>query len=389
MSRPSLSVEVVRSDSELHALESQWSVLFERSSTRNPFVHPAWMTAWLRHFVPDEQRRLVLVARRGGELVAVGPFYRRVRGRGRTAITALQLAGSSPTSEDPLTEMAEVLALPEVRHTIMREFVRALTLEYSDGCDWIGLTVPAEYGWFNDEWVPRELLHRGAFVAHKAVRPFVTLPLPRAWEELRLKRNLREAIRRSKNRQAALDDPPEIEFMEGTDVRDGIAIVQRLHRHRAVVGDHLAHDDYFRNAAFAQFAADACAGLAATGNASVALCRVRGEPVAGRVVMRSGGSRFLSFSGLDPAYWRMGAATSLIVATIQRGIAAGDDLLNLSVNPDPAKLRWSDRIDFHNEFVIAAPSRRSRSALALIWQIRSTQVLAGRRRVTRQRLESG
>ncbi len=384
-----MSIGVVRSDAELRALEPEWRVLFERSQTRNPFVHPAWMTAWFRHFVPDEQQRLVLVARCAGELVAVAPFYRRTRGRGRAGIVCLQLAGGSPTSQDPLTEMAEILALAEIRHTVMRAFVRSLTLEHSAGLDWVGLTIPAEHGWFDDEWVPTEWQRRGAFVVHKAVRPFVTLPLPRSWEELRLKRNLREAIRRSKNRQSALEEAPEIQFAEGAEVRAAVRIVQGLHRRRADAGDHLPHDDYFEEAAFARFAEDAYAGLAATGNASVAISRLRSEPIAGRVVMRSGGSVFLSFSGLDPAYWRLGAATSLIVATIRRGIAAGDDLLNLSLNPDPAKLRWSDGIEFHNEFVIVAPSRRSRAALALVWQLGSARALAGRRGVTRRRLGAG
>lgn len=377
--------DVLRSDEELRGIEAEWLELFGRSLTRNPFAHPAWVTSWLRHFVGDERRRLVLTARSGGELMGVAPFYKRTYRLGPIRAQCLQIAGGSPRPEDPLTEMSEILVARERWRTTMRALVQHVIVGNIGSYDWIGLTMTPEQGWFDDEWVPEAWQRRGAFAAHKGIRPFVLLPLPASWEELALKRNLKEAIRRSKNRLAALDGSSEVVFAEGEAVPEAVRRVQALHRRRAAMRDHLPHSDYFDDEAYARFARDASAGLAATGHASVALCHVDANPVAGRVVLRAHGDVFLSFSGVDPAYWHLGAATALIVASIREAISRRERTLNLSLNPDPAKLRWSNQLEFHNEFLVVAPSRRARAALQLFWQVRAGKSLAGRRQVIKQR----
>lgn len=375
MDRSGFSVEVRRTDSDLAAFEQEWLTLHLASGTRNPFAHPAWLTTWFRHFVPDEHKRCVVALRREGELVAVAPFYRRTIGRGRT----LQLAGS-PIAQDPLTEISEVLCLPQQQRQVLRTLVGYLADEHLGSLDWIGLTLPPEHGWFDDDWVPDAWRRRGAFVVHKGLRPFVVLPLPDSWEGLRLKRNVKEAIRRSKNRHAGLAGTLEIQFVDGPGVRHAAELVRDLHRLRAQMPGGVPHRDFFGAAAVSRFALDACERLGEAGGASVVLCQIDGQPVAGRVVLRAGGGVFLSYSGLDPAHWRLGSPTMLMAAVIRRGIADGDRLLNLSLSPDPSKLRWSERIDFHNEFLIVAPSRRSRALFSLFWQARSARVLSDRYR---------
>lgn len=382
---PRHTFDVLRSDSELQGIESEWLELFERSRTRNPFAHPTWVSSWLRHFVADDQQRLVVTARSAGELVGVAPFYLRQYRIGPIRARCLQLAGGSPTQDDPLTEMSEILVAHDRRRATLRALIENLILEHADRCDWIGLTMPPEQGWFDDEWVPDAWKRRGAFMLHKGIRPFVLLPLPASWEELALKRNLKEAIRRSKNRLAALDGSSEIVIAEGADVADAALQVQSLHRRRAALAGHLPHDDYFEDDAFATFARDAPAGLAATGHAAVALCMLDSNPIAGRVILRAHGCAFLSFSGVDPEHWHLGAPTALIVASIRQAISRGDDALNFSVNPDPAKLRWSDRLEIHNEFLVVAPSRQARAKLALYWQVRAGRSLIGRRQALKQR----
>ena len=371
--------DVLRTNDELRSIEHEWLELFERSLTRNPFSHPAWVTAWLQHFVPDERGRLVVVARSAGEVVGVAPFHSRPYRLGPVKARCLQLAGGSPTADDPLTEMSEILVARDGWRATVRAIVGNLIGEHADGYDWIGLTMPPDQGWFDDEWVPEDWQRGGAFTLHKGIRPFVVLPLPASWEELSLKRNVKEAIRRSKNRLAALEGDSQIVFVEGGAVADAAAQVQTLHRMRAEMTGHLPHDDYFENDAFAAFARDACAGLAATGHAAVALSLLDSQPIAGRVVLHAHGSAFLSYSGTDPAHWELGAATGLIEASIRAAIARRDDSLNFSGNPDPAKLRWSERLEFHNEFIVVAPSRRARAALSLFWQARARRSLAGRR----------
>ena len=122
------------------------------------------------------------------------------------------------------------------------------------------------------------------------------------------------------------------------------------------------------------------AQLAEKDNAVVALCEIDGEAIAGRVALRSGESVFASYSGLDPRYWQLGSLTLLLVMIAKDAIEQGHRSLNLSLNPDPAKQRWTQQIEIHNEFVVVAPARRSRLLFSLFWQARFARVLRQRQR---------
>src|SRR5579871_1574480 len=213
MKRAPLRFEVLRTDEELEGFAPAWTELFLRSGTRNPFAHPAWLLVWLREFVPEAAGRRILPVYRGDELVAVAPYYERRIGGGRT----LQLAGA-PTQEDPLTETSEILSLPETRRQVLRALVEQLALEHGEGCDWIGLTLASEHGWFDDDWIPAVWRRRGAFSMLKSVRPYAVLPLAESWEAMPFKPNTRNAVRRSENRHARLGSRVEIRIAEGDDL---------------------------------------------------------------------------------------------------------------------------------------------------------------------------
>jgi CelD/BcsL family acetyltransferase involved in cellulose biosynthesis len=362
-------------DRALDALEPEWLELFDRSGTRNPFAHPAWVRVWLRHFASHAPQRLVVAARRDGELVAVAPFVRRTFGRGPLQTTQLMLLGKAASKFDRLSEMTEVLTSPDERRRTLRALIHHLVREQPGTWDWLSITAPPEHGWVDPEWVPETWLRRGARPLHKHALAFVVLPLPARWEDLALKRNMKEAIRRSRNRLAANGNQPEIGFVSGFEARTAVAQVQDLHRRRAALEGHRAHSDYFANPASARFATDAAVALAAAGNAKVALLRLGDVPIAGRLVLRANDSLFLSFSGADPDHWRLGAATSVMSACIRDGIANGQRLLNLSAAPDSAKLRWSEQLELHHEFVLVAPTRRARRAFGLYWLAREHRAL--------------
>ena len=381
----SLTFDTLTRDVDLRRLEPEWLELFGRSQTQNPFAHPAWVLSWLAGYAPTPQARLVVTARQSGELVCVAPFYRRAYGVGPVKAACLQLVGSSPGPDDPLTEMCEILVLPDGRRRLIRGVLHHLIADHAGAHDWIGLSLPPQQGWFDDEWLPDAWRKRGAYAVHKDVRPFVVLPLPSSWEELTLKRNLKEAIRRSKNRLAALDPPPQVVLAEGEAVLPAVDRIQELHRQRALLRGHIDHDDYFDDAVTMQLAHSGAAGLAQSGHAAAALLEIGDRPVAGRLLLRANGSVFLSFSGADPDYWALGASTSLIVACIRQAIERGDRLLNLSLNPDGAKLRWSEQLELHNEFIAVGPSRRAQRLFELFWHARANRALARQRDVFRRR----
>jgi CelD/BcsL family acetyltransferase involved in cellulose biosynthesis len=375
MGRQTITFDLFRTEDELDTLTASWHELFERSGTQNAFAHPAWMRTWLRLFVPEPKNRCILAVRRGGSLVGLAPFYYRRVGHGRT----LQLAGA-PVDKDPLTELSEVLALPEARRQVLRALFSELVTEHADGCDWLGLTLPPEHGWFNEDWIPQAWRASGAFSMHKTVRSFSVLPLAERWEDLPLKRNLRNAIRRSENRHGKLDGRVVVRLSTGDDVAEAARRVQDLHRLRARADRGVLHNDYFGDPRVAELGASGVSALAESGNAYVALCELDGEPVAGRIALRAGGSTFVSYSGLDPQQWQLSSPTLLLAAIARRAIEQGDRSLNLSLNPDAAKQRWTQQIEIHNEFVVVAPSVRSRFLFSLFWQARFGRVLRDQRR---------
>ncbi len=214
---------------------------------------------------------------------------------------------------------------------------------------------------------------------HKSVRPFSILPLAASYEDVPLKRNVKSHIRRAENRHAGLEETVEIRFAVGSDVAEAAASVQQLHRDRAAGRVGVVHTDYFGDDRVGRLALDGLTGLGELGDAYVALCEIGGRPVAGRVVLRAGGRSFLSYSGFDTALWRLSSPTLVLSAVIERAIADGDRALNLSLNPDSAKQRWTERVEVHNEFVLVGPARRSRALFSLFWQARSARALRDKR----------
>jgi CelD/BcsL family acetyltransferase involved in cellulose biosynthesis len=382
MPTPPYSFEVLSTDGQLLALEREWCELFERSRTRNPFVHPAWMISWFRHFVPDAAERLVLAVRREGELVALAPLYRHSYGLGSASCRTLQLAGQGSRS-DPLTEMSEILVAPDEQRRALRALLHHLADE-TGGWDWLGLTLAPQQGWFENEWLPEHWRRRGANVVHKGVRPFVVMELPESRSELLLKRNMKEALRKSRTRLER-EGRVETTFLDGGALPAAIETVVDLHRRRAELAGHLPHDDYFRDRAACTLVRGAGAAWAARGNAAVALLALDGVPIAGRLLLQANRTAFLSVSGSEPEYWRLGASVTLTAAAIGRAIDHGDELVNFSSSPDSAKLRWSEQLEFQHEFLVVAPFRRSRALFSAWWQLLASRQLArSRRRVVDQ-----
>jgi CelD/BcsL family acetyltransferase involved in cellulose biosynthesis len=256
------------------------------------------VTTWLRHYA-QPQDAYVVTLRHDDELVAVAPFYRRVRFAAPLASACLQPVGTGGSDR---------------------------------------------------------------------------LPLPAHWDDLRrgLKRNVKEGVRRGANRlgRAQLHSTL-VEPREEAELPAAIDDLLFLHRRRAGLVGRERHADYFERLADERFMRAATTAMFGEGLASPLVLRVNDSPAAGRLVLRGNRSVFLSFSGIDPAWWNLSPGTTLISEIMKAAIARADSSVNLSLYPEERKLRWSEVLELHNDFLAVAPRRRSRLAFSLYWQLRS------------------
>ena len=372
------TITVVRDAAALAALVPEWTRAFYTWAVPNPFAHPLWLTAWARHFVAPGQLRVLVAHDRTGALAGVAPFY-RLR---RLGMTALHLLGTG--KHERLTELPQVLTRPGHARPVLRAFLHHFFNgagdedAAGDGWDWIELSLTAEQGWLEPEWLPDEARAAGAFRLHKSARPCVVLPLPTSWDTLRSgwKRNLKESVRRGANSLARAGHDWSVGTPVGSAALTALDTIVALHGARAAVDDKIPHPDYFTDPADVAFLRDAVRRLVAAGHGGPCLMEIDGTPAAGRLILHANGTTFFSFSGFDPRWWAYNTPTTLMAESLRAAIGRGDHLANLSLGPDVAKLRWSERLDTGHDFVVVAPRRRSRLVFNLFWQLRAAAVVA-------------
>jgi CelD/BcsL family acetyltransferase involved in cellulose biosynthesis len=371
-------LEQVTELSGLERLTPAWTELFRASGTANPFAHPAWLRTWAEHFVDRGDLRVVAVWERD-RLVALAPLYRHVSGPGPFALRRLRLLGAG---RDPLTELAQVLALPSVRRRAIRAIVAHLHREQRDW-DWIEIFVPPDHGWLEPETVPAA---SGSFVTSLFPHACVIVALPQSWEELQrgLKRNVKESIRRSRNRLERDGHQWAVrELREPGQVAAGLSELLELHRARAAMTGRAPRQDRLADPGDEAFTREAATNMAAEGQASIHLLDVDGAAAGGLLVLHAPGTLFLSLSGNDPRWWEYGILNLLTAEVLKAGIRDGARSVNLSSGPETTKLRWSEQIEVHQLFAIVSGRRRSRMAFAAYVQGRAGREVRAGHRVAR------
>jgi CelD/BcsL family acetyltransferase involved in cellulose biosynthesis len=380
------TVRTLTSTAEMEALQPAWTCLYQASRAANPFAHPLWMTTWARHFAGSSPLRIVTVYDEGGALVGVAPFYlRRYQLAAGMAVASLQLLGTGQHVE--ITELTQVLTQPGSERPIMRAIMHQLC-EHSHEWDWAEVVLPPEQGWFEPQWIPQKGAAAGSFILHKATRACVVLPLLGSWDDLRarLKRNVKESIRHGTNslkreghcaRFIVPDSPDDF----ATALDQFIA----LHRKRSVIEGKVRHADQLAKPSDRAFLRDVAGRMFRAGHLTPCILDVNGVPAAARLLLQANGSAFFSLSGFDPAWWPYSVATTLMSHCLQYAIERGSTMANLSPGPDVAKLRWSEQLELHQEFLVVGPRRRSRLAFSLYWQLRAAAAI---RRESRRHEES-
>ena len=368
---PMAEISLIRTRQELRQLIPEWTRLFYDSAPPNPFAHPEWMSTWAKHYVASDQL-YVAAARHHGELVGVVPLYLQRHRVGPKLVVSARLLGTG--SDERITELPQILIHPHARRNTLSSLMRFLAKQEGEW-DWLEFILTPDQGW--PYWVGGGL-DPDVSIVHKATRRCVVLPLPKTWHELRagLKRNVKESIRRGVNRLSRGGHVWDIVDVidESLDLESALSQLALLHRMRAQMPEKIEHPNYLagRHEAFYR---DAVRRMFEAGHAVPTFLRVDGIPVAGRLILQANGAVFYSLSGLDPNWWWHNTPTTLMAESLRRAIERGGTVANLSLGPDVSKLRWSEQLEMHEEFVMIGNRLRSRLAFSLFWQLRAADLL--------------
>jgi len=352
-----LSVTRISAFAEAAGIYQDWRELYISGSQGNPFASPDWLLPWARHFVPERDLAMLAV-RRDGQLIGLAPWYFK---RGYPRLRRLQLLGSG--RHDALTELPQVLTAPGEARSVLRAVMNEWS-QAADEWDWLELPILDEQGWFEPEWLTGVVSERG-LVQHKVTRATVVLDLPADVPALHrlLKRNLLESTHRARNRLDRTATPWAVTVhSDQDDVRRTLPVVARLHGARAQLAGRRRHPDQLASPARAAFLEEALPRMAATRQAQIWTLDVAGEAVAAQLVLLAPNASYLGLSGVDPAWWQVSGVTLLQLCAAEAAVRLGHGTFNLSVGPSVAKLRWSEQIRQHPEFIVCGPRRSSRAA---------------------------
>lgn len=372
------TIAALQDHGAMEALVPEWQGLFAEAAVRNPFAHPIYLTTWARHFVPPSMLHVVTVRDAGGKLLGVAPFYRFRRPLlPGLEVTQLRLLGTG--HHHVLTELPQIVTCPDPKRRILRQILR-LVSEEADGWDWAEVSLTPDQGWIEPDWLWQDREQQAHTVVRKATRTGVVLPLPSSWDELRhsLKRNIKESIRRGRNRLARAGYVWEVVVPDGASaVSRALDELMELHHRRAQLRGREHHPDYLADPLDRAFLQEVGQRMFAAGLGMPYLLTVGGVPVAARLLLRANQTTFFSVSGLDPAWWKYSVGTMLMAEGLKAAMGHGDTLAHLSLGPDLAKHRWSEQLEFHNDFILLGRRRRSRLAFRLYWKLRTAARQAG------------
>jgi CelD/BcsL family acetyltransferase involved in cellulose biosynthesis len=357
---------------EARAFAAEWAELAETAGARNPFTHPDWLMPWAERFLSPGEQIWLLAARRHGQLVGVAPFYRHSWGPGLAH--SMQLWGTGRHSD--LIELPQLLLDQESPRMVARALVTRLCAEAA-GWDWA--TVPLEDPlWLEPEWLPRG---GEVMVLAKTVRPCVVLPIDQSRPPV--KRNLRESLRRARNR---LDRsyPGAWVITRATaraDLISALPDLARLHQDRSHLAGRKRHPNLVAQEADWSFLSAAVTASAERGGASIYRLLARGETLAALLALHTREGTYFLLSGMSQEAWEFSPTTLLQGRAIDDAVALGHRWVNLSTGPDSAKLRWSENLMLSPEFVLIPNRLYSRVAFGAYWQASAAaEILRERRR---------
>jgi CelD/BcsL family acetyltransferase involved in cellulose biosynthesis len=332
-----LTVQVIRSLSEVAELESDYADLQSVTGNALPFALFDWHLAWCRHFLRQErgvedQPMFYVVRHHARGCVGIVPLILT-----RRRVGGLHLASATLLGADP--------AITEIRSSLVRPGCEAAVAEALHG----SLSNSRDWDWIH--WMGPPDLFSAALGSLRGLHwqpipPSYVLDLPATWEEFRagLKRNIRESLRHCYNSLKREGHAFTMTQAESPDeVRQALDRLFVLHASRSDMPGTTQHPNRFAGAGLRQFLQEVCGELAARDIVRVFQLTIGGQVVASRIGFEICDSLYLYYSGFDPAWSQYSVMTTTVAEAIKYAIGRGLKTVNLSPGNDVSKTRWGPR----------------------------------------------
>lgn len=324
-----------------------WEQLFDDDPRATPFSSPAWSEAWLAHWSPGVDLRLMAV-RDGGKLVGLAPMVLRRRG----PLRVLRTMGEDPS------DYWDVLAVQEKGQDVADAVASALR----ESADWdvafLSHLPP-------DSWLPAALSDAGLNMRQWVLEPYPAIALPSTFEEYlaSLPQTRRTNIRR---RLRHLDDGEvQLRAIEApADIPEAVGRWQELRvRQWRLRGRRL--DAEHAGSRFRRFLTQALTEMATRGH--VAFWEFRqGDQLVGSFISFVDERRFYQYlGGYDPAFGRLGIGKIAIAHGIRSSIESGRRCYDFLRGAEDYKY-WYGAADQHcGAVIVSRPGLRSSAAEGL------------------------
>ena len=348
-----LDVAIYESWAQLQALRPEWDTF-----VRGVFEHSGALgyayatTAWRELPKTSDTRLTVIAVRKGGVLACLWPLYVRREG-GRTVACHLGCGGDEEYAgpllgNDPEDRLAGELALKTAKG--LADVLKVYNL-FGEGQAAAILAADGGVRWKGSVWSP--VISTGRCESFEQ------------WLSTR-SRNFRSGLRRERRELASLG---ELAFKRMAGPVDGRACVEWIFAHKR---EQLAAQGALKSwvhspRALSMFAALASAPASPDGvdDVEAYALTLDGKPVAAGIVVNGDRRMEPTIAVFDPQYARMSPGSLLIAEWTALAVSRRVDL-DFRITQEPYKLRWADRFDRYDSYVIACTPKGAASVAKLI-----------------------
>jgi CelD/BcsL family acetyltransferase involved in cellulose biosynthesis len=311
--------EIITVDDRLAQIEPQWWDLWRSVPDALPFLSPAWLIPWWRHFAPGAL--FTLAALEGDRLVGLAPGYIEDGPLGRRILPlGISLSDHLDVLIDPDCPEEALAALSAAAESRSGDWDLWELEELLPGAAALRLPLPAGCADQLQDQSACPLLH----VSHNASEPF-RFPLKK-------RRNIQLARNRCERR-----GPLRISRAEGPEASDALEHLLRLHQARW----HLRGEPGVMGSGAVQaFQREAVPRLQDAGLLRLYTLSIGDTVAAVYYALVSGSRAYAYLTGFDPDYDKESPGVLLMAHVIEEAVAAGCREIDFLRGQEPYKYGW-------------------------------------------------